>query len=119
MKRLLLFLIGCIGIRAAFAYYAKIASPDTLRILGYIALLPAIGFFVIYFGGLRKTGLETGGQTIWWNNLRPVHGLLYAFFSFNAIEKNPSSWMYLFADVVLGLTSFLAHHINAGDLFTI
>jgi hypothetical protein len=119
MKRLLLFLIGCIGVRAAFAYYAKIASPETLRMLGYLALLPAIGFFAIYFGGLRKTGLEVGGQTIWWNNLRPIHGIIYSFFAFNAIEKNPSSWMYLFADVVLGLTSFLAHHINAGDLMTI
>jgi hypothetical protein len=112
MNRLLLFLFGCIGIRALLAYYAKIADPETLRILGYIALLPAIGFFVIYFGGLRKTGVETGGQPIWWNNLRPVHGLLYAFFSFNAIEKNPSSWMYLFVDVVFGLTSFIAHHVN-------
>jgi hypothetical protein len=119
MNRLILFLVGCIGVRALFAYYAKIADPETLRMLGYIALLPAIGFFVIYFGGLRKTGLETGGQAIWWNDLRPVHGLLYSFFAFNAIEKNPSSWMYLFADVVLGLTSFLAHHLNKGDLLTI
>ena len=117
MKRLLLFLIGCIGTRAAFAYYAKIASPETLRLLGYLALLPAIGFFVIYFGGLRKTGLEVGGQTIWWNNLRPIHGVIYSFFAFNAIEQNPSSWMYLFADVVVGLTSFIAHHVNVGDLF--
>ena len=112
MNRLLLFLIGCIGVRALFAYYAKIAAPETLRILGYIALLPAIGFFVIYFGGFRKTGLETGGEPIWWNNLRPVHALLYSFFAFNAIEKNPSSWMYLFVDVVFGLTSFIAHHVN-------
>ncbi len=119
MKRLLLFLIGCIGVRLLFVYYAKIADLETLRILGYIALLPAVGFFVIYFGGFRKTGLETGGETIWWNDLRPVHGLLYSLFAFNAIEKNPSSWMYLFVDVVLGLTSFLGYHLNRGDLFKI
>lgn len=119
MKRLLLFLIGCIGTRAAFAYYAKVTDLETLRYLGYLALLPAIGFFYIYFGGLRKTGLEVGGQTIWWNNLRPLHGLLYTTFAYNAIEKNPSSWIYLFIDVVIGLISFLAHHINAGDLLTI
>jgi hypothetical protein len=119
MKRLLLFLIGCIGTRLAFMYYAKIAEPEMLRKLGYIAAIPAIGFFYIYFSGSRKTGIETDGQPIWWNNLRPVHGLLYAFFSFNAIEKNPSSWMFLFADVVIGLTSFLAHHINTGDLMKI
>ena len=26
---------------------------------------------------LRKTGLEVFGDKIWWNNLRPIHGILY------------------------------------------
>ena len=45
-KRFLLFLFGCIGVRTLFVYLAKIASKPMLKILGYVALLPAIGFLV-------------------------------------------------------------------------
>ena len=66
--RFLLFLFGCIGTRLLFTFFAKYASINILKIMGYIALLPAIGFFLIYTFGLRKTGAETLGKPIWWNN---------------------------------------------------
>lgn len=33
--------------------------------MGYLLLLPAIGFFYIYLTGIRKTGLEVFGGTIY------------------------------------------------------
>lgn len=114
-KRFLLFLGGCILTRAFFAYYAKITSPQILQYLGYLALLPAFGFLYIWFNNLRTTGAEVFGDRIWWNNLRPVHGILYALFAYNAIRMNPSSWMILAIDVILGLTSFLFFHYSQGD----
>jgi hypothetical protein len=109
-KRILLFLIGCIGTRSLFAYVAKNASKQNLRYLGYLALLPAIGFFYIYLTGTRKTGAEVFGGKIWWNNLRPIHGLLYFLFAYNAINGNPKAWIFLLIDVTFGLLSFLNHH---------
>ena len=47
-KRFLLFLIGCIGIRFYFVYLAKNSDGALLKNLGYLALLPAIGFMYIY-----------------------------------------------------------------------
>jgi len=47
-KRFLLFLIGCIGTRFLFVYVAKNVDTQYLQYLGYLALLPAIGFFYIY-----------------------------------------------------------------------
>ena len=79
--------------------------------LGYLALLPAIGFTYIYLTGARKTGAEVFGEKIWWNNLRPVHAFLYGAFAYNAINKNRDSWMILLLDVVVGLAGFLAHHV--------
>ena len=114
-KRFLLFLIGCIGTRSLFVYIAKTIDIKYLPILGYIALLPAIGFSYIYLSGSRKTGAEVFGEKIWWNNLRPIHALLYALFAYNAINKNPISWVFLLIDVVLGLVSFLIHHYLVGD----
>ena len=114
-KRFLLFLIGCIGTRSLFVYLAKIANKQFLQYMGYLALLPAIGFFYIYFTGTRQTGAEVFGEKIWWNDLRPIHGLLYALFGYNAITGNPNAYLYLLVDVLIGLTSFLAFHYNNGD----
>jgi hypothetical protein len=69
----------------------------------------------IFLTGIRKTGFEVFGEKIWWNNLRPVHALLYTLFAYNAIHKNKNSWMFLLADVVFGLLSFLWHHYSIGS----
>ncbi len=114
-KRFLLFLIGCMGTRLLFVYAAKNAGPKYLHYLGYLALLPAIGFTYIFLTGSRPTGGETFGQKIWWNNLRPVHALLYSLFAYNAINRNASAWKILLLDVVIGLVSFLAHHYQEGS----
>ena len=114
-KRFLLFLIGCIGIRSLFVIIAKNASINYLPILGYLALLPAIGFIYIYVTGSRKTGAEVFGGKIWWNNLRPLHAILYGLFAYNAINRNHNAWMYLLVDVIIGLVSFLSFHYSNGD----
>jgi hypothetical protein len=109
-KRFLMFLIGCIGLRSLFVVIAKYINIRYLKYLGYLALLPATGFLYIYLTGSRKTGPETMGEKIWWNNLRPVHSLLYFLFAYNAITGNRQAWLYLLVDVLLGLTGFLIHH---------
>ena len=114
-KRFLLFLIGCIGTRALFVYVAKNAGPKYLPLLGYLALLPAIGFIYIYLTGSRKTGGEVFGEKIWWNDLRPIHSLLYFLFAYNAIIGNNKAWIYLLVDVIFGLISFLIFHFKNGD----
>jgi hypothetical protein len=114
-KRILLFLIGCIGLRSLFVIIAKQASPNMLKYMGYLALIPAIGFMYIYFTGSRQTGAEVFGEKIWWNNLRPLHGVLYFLFAYNAIIGNSRAWLYLLVDVLIGLFAFLFFHYNNGD----
>ena len=110
LKRYLLFLIGCIGTRSLFVYIAKNADNKWLKYMGYLLLLPGIGFIYIYLTGIRQTGPEVFGNKIWWNNLRPIHGILYLLFSYNAINGNKNAWIFLFIDVIFGLISFLTHH---------
>ena len=114
-KRFLLFLFGCIGTRFFFVYVAKTISLHYLPYLGYLALLPAIGFAYIYLTKSRQTGPEVFGAKIWWNDLRPIHAILYGLFAYNAIHRNPKSWMFLLVDVLFGLTSFLVHHYSNND----
>ena len=110
-KRFLLFLVGCIGTRSLLVYIAKNIDITLLKYMGYITLIPAFGFIFIYLTGARKTGAEVFGDKIWWNDLRPIHGILYLLFSYNAINGNKSAWVFLLIDVLLGLTSFLIYHL--------
>lgn len=109
IKRMALFLIGCIGVRSAFVWLAY-AYPAYLPLMGALAIIPAVGFFTIYFGGLRKTGAEVFGDRIWWNDLRPLHGFLYALFAYMAINRDRRAWIVLLIDVCIGLTAFMFHH---------
>ena len=109
---MLLFLIGCIGTRAAIAYAAKVVSPSTLQIMGGLALLPAIGFLYLVFVGRRDTGPEVLGGRIWWQQLRLVHAGMYMLFAVMALMKIEGAWKVLAADVLFGLGSFLAHHFG-------
>jgi hypothetical protein len=114
LKRLLLFLIGCIGARSLIVVIAKYTNIKYLKYLGYLALLPATGFMYIYLSGVRNS-VGAFGEKIWWNNLRPVHSILYFLFAYNAIKGNKNSWIYLFVDVLISLISFLIHHYMNGD----
>jgi len=116
-QRFLMFLIGCIGIRSLFVIIAKYINEKYLKYLGYLALLPAIGFIYIYLTGIRKSGPETFGDKIWWNNLRPIHAILYLLFAYNAIIGNKKAWIYLLVDVLFGLISFLIHHYVKGNFY--
>ena len=115
-KRFLLFLLGCIGVRSIFAYVANIASKRVLFYMGALALLPALGFVIIYFTGIRNTGAEVFGENIWWNDLRIVHALLYTLFAIYAFQGKSFAWIPLGVDVTLGLIAFLVHHKNEGNL---
>ena len=98
-----------------FAYVAKIASKRALFYMGALALLPALGFVITYFTGIRNTGAEVFGENIWWNDLRIVHALLYTLFAIYAFQCKSFAWIPLGIDVTLGLIAFLVHHKNEGN----
>jgi hypothetical protein len=115
-KRFLLFLGGCIPSRLLFAYIAKTAPLFVKKILAVIAFIIASGFLFIYISGVRKTGLETGGQPIWWNQLRPLHALFYYMFAFMVFFVNANdAWNVIVFDTLIGLVSFLVYHWKHED----
>ena len=100
----------CLAARVGLAVAAKLIPLRFLPWMGAAALVPAIGFFVIFAMGWRKTGAEVGGKRIWWNALRPVHGLLFLSFALLAFWQIRRAYLVLVADVVLGAVAFAVHH---------
>ncbi len=109
-KRALLFLLGCIGSRSLLAYGAYALAPIHLPYLAFLTIIPVIGWIYILATNGRKTGVETGGEPIWWNHLRPVHALNYALFSALALMRNEKAYFVLVFDVLLGFFAWVHHH---------
>ncbi len=105
-KRLVLFLVGCIGTRLMLVYLAK-SMTRFLPYMGIIAILIALGFMYFYLTGTRPTGPEVDGERIWWNHLRPVHATMYTIFGILALQKNKYAYLVLLMDVGIGLIATL------------
>lgn len=107
-----LFLLGCIPTRIIIAYLAFYFKENKYvsNILSLFALIISLGFFYIYFSGSRKTGIETGGKPIWWNNWRPVHGTIYLLFAVFTLTNVKNAWILLLIDVLIGLSAFVNNY---------
>ena len=104
-KKTFLFLLGCIGSRLTLVWLAK----NYPALMALPAACISFGFMYIWANGLRKTGPETFGEKIWWNDLRPVHATLYAIFALLAFNGNTDAWKVLLLDVTLGFTAWILH----------
>ena len=111
-----LFFLICIPARILLIVLAIMLSAKYLVYMGYAMLVPATGFAFIFLTNSRKTGPEVFGGKIWWDSIRPIHSLLYFAFSYNAIVGNSNAWMYLLADVVVGISVSLVHYSDIAAL---
>ena len=109
-KRFTLFLGLCIPSRFLLAYIAKILPSRYLPFMGFIMLIPVIGWTYIYLTGTRNIGMETLGAPIWWNELRPMHAAFYFAFVLMALNKSTHAYLPIIVDTILGLLFFLKYH---------
>ena len=109
-KKLCMFLIGCMGARVALTVLAYKLPVEKLPIMGYFYIALGFGFILNFIFKIRKSGIETEGEKIWWDNLRPVHAFLYLWFAYLAVNKNKHAWKVLLFDTIIGLVSFVVHY---------
>ena len=81
-----------------------------------MSALPCISVSLTHIHDRRTETREDFGQKAWWNDLRPVHAILYGLFAWNAINKRAGSWKFLLADAIFGLISFLIYHWSNGNI---
>ena len=99
IKRIALFVIGCLGTRFAIIFIQN-------KYFNIIKMLIGIGFLTIYLTDSRKYGLETFGDPIWWNDVRPIHGILYL------ISGITASNIPLIIDLIFSILFYIYHMYN-------
>ena len=90
-KKIVLFVFGCLLVRLSFALISKNINKKMLPLLGKIAIIPAIWLLVLYLGDLRQR--VALNQKVCWNNLRPLHPILYFTFAYLAMNKNDKAYI--------------------------
>ncbi len=101
----LLFTI-CILVRLSFVYLVYNLKGRWLQFSSILGFTIALGFvFMIIID--RKSGAF--GQSVWWENYRYIHALLYLTFGILALRKNKYSYVPLLIDAILGTFFFINH----------
>jgi hypothetical protein len=110
-KRIVYFLLGCIGVRTILAISPLYLDKSLFYMLGTITMIIGTSFLYLYFFNGRMNAPEGGGVT-WWANYRLIHGLLYICASIYLFQKKRLAWLPLTIDVLLGLILFIINHSN-------
>ena len=113
--RQIVFLLLCIGVRLGISFLSKhslsqtpVSTASILIRYGLIGLSIAISTSLMfhYFAGTRQIAFEAGGK-VWWNYLRPLHGVLFGLFAILACRGEQHAWILLLVDTIVG---FFAWH---------
>ena len=99
MRNLKRLFFICILVRISFVFIAKFISLNYLPLLGYLALIPSIGFLYQYQFSTQRGAF---GGKLWWNDLRPIHSIFYFLFAINAINSKRESYEFMLIDVIIG-----------------
>lgn len=107
MKPSTLFFMGCIPVRILLAYVVYLVLNDSLYesykpYLAAIVMTIGLSFMIIYTMDWRQSGVEAGGK-IWWNNLRPIHSVIYLLTAVGMLYDVKNIYALLLVDVMIGI----------------
>ena len=110
-KRLLLFFFGCIVTRLCIVYIAKEVTSLQFY-LSLISIIVGFRFIYLYFNSPSLNQFENLGiESVWWNYMRPIHGLLYLSYGILTLYHVKNTWIVLLVDVIIGIIATLYNEI--------
>lgn len=109
LMRINIYFSLCIFLRFLLAYLVFVTYNNSYRyILITFYLLAALGLLYHYLNKKRKIGAFN--NIVWWDDLRPLHALLFISTSILLYIKNPYSYILPFTDTIIGLIMYLLNH---------
>lgn len=110
-KRVVLFLVGCIGTRLLMAYIPQTLPKNALPIMGIAIAIMGLGFLYLWITNSRLNAQEAGGKT-WWAHLRLVHASLYIAAAIYLFKGDRSASIPLVIDVISGILFYFIKRVK-------
>ena len=104
-----LFWSACVPTRIAIALLAPCVSK---KIAVVLSLIVGLSFLYLYLVPTKMADQQlkwAGEDNIWWNHLRPVHGILWILYALNRQQGDKQASRFLWYDVIVGSISELSH----------
>ena len=98
----------CFAVRLALVLAASQLSPRWRRPAAVVAAAVSASFFYQYQRRLVAFESTADGKRVWWDDVRPVHGLLWALYAALAWHRKRGAWAVLAADLLFGRAVWLA-----------
>jgi len=99
----------CIFLRFLLSYFVFVTYNNNYRYIFIIFyLLAALGLLYHYLNKKRKIGAFN--NIVWWDDLRPIHALLFISTAILLYIKNPYSYILPVIDTIIGLIMYLLIH---------
>jgi hypothetical protein len=99
----------CIFLRFLLSYFVFVTYNNNYRYLLIIFyFFTALGLLYNYLYKKRKIGAFN--NIVWWDDLRPLHALLFISTSILLYIKNPYSYIIPFIDTIIGIIMYLFNH---------
>ncbi|MBI96702.1 hypothetical protein CL656_06125 [bacterium] len=109
MKNISLLFLLCILIRLLLIYLSLLSYETKYNILfSILYLFFGLGELYQYISKHRKIG--GFGQKIWWDYLRPIHGIIFLISSFLIYNKNNSVKYLLIFDTLIGIIGHIYNY---------
>lgn len=103
---ILYYFMICILIRLSLAYGVALVYRLPIRFIFMVLyLLLSIGALYQYRVKTRKIGAFN--NKVWWDNLRPIHALLFLCTSIGLFYKYKYSYMFLLLDTLIGIVGYI------------
>jgi hypothetical protein len=121
------FVFGCLGVRAALTYVAEqYYASKWIPLLALFCAAVGFGMLFLWATGGRRSAPESSAPDgkVWWDSLRPVHGLLWLFAGIALSPLSSSkttqmlvgppsaAWYYLGLDTLLGAVAYLVYLVQ-------
>ena len=111
MNNISLYFGICVTIRFLLAYGVYLNHNNNFRLLfALFYLISGVGLFYHHITKRRKTGAFS--QNIWWDFLRPLHGIIFILSSILLYYKYKNTYILLIIDTLIGIYFFMKHRLK-------
>lgn len=103
---ILYYFIICILIRLSLAYGVALVYRLPIRFI-FIVFYVVLAIGALYQYKVKKRKIGAFNNKVWWDNLRPLHALLFLCVSIGLFYKYKYSYMFLIVDTFIGVLGYI------------